>query len=300
MTVRPELVVNGDDFGLTPGVNAAMLDAHRRGVLTSVSLFANAPETVAAITLARRTATLGVGAHLALVDARPVLPPGQVATLLASDGRFRQTWKAFIADALRGRISLAEVERELAAQMERLADAGIRLTHLDAHKHVHAWPPVFAIVVRLARRFGVEVVRVPFERPPFRLLAESVGQPAARRQALENIALWIWTRRDRQLALSEGLRVPNFVGRVHTGVLTPDALERMLVRLPAGVSELMTHPGYPDEALRRERTRLVESRATEAALLLAPRTRALVDRHVSLVRHDLVPVASPELIRHAS
>jgi len=75
------LIVNGDDFGLTPGVNAGILECHARGILTSASLFANAPATAAAIDIALRTPTLGVGCHLTLVDGRPILPADQLPTL---------------------------------------------------------------------------------------------------------------------------------------------------------------------------------------------------------------------------
>jgi predicted glycoside hydrolase/deacetylase ChbG (UPF0249 family) len=74
------LIVNGDDFGLTPGVNTGILEAHLRGILTSASLFANAPSTEEAILIARRTPTLGIGCHLMLVDGYPLLPGSQVPT----------------------------------------------------------------------------------------------------------------------------------------------------------------------------------------------------------------------------
>ena len=87
----------------------------------------------------------------ALVDGTPTLPPSRVPTLVEDDGRFRRSWKPFIVACLRGKVSLAEVELELTAQVERLRSAGVSLTHLDAHKHVHAYPPVFAIVARSGR-----------------------------------------------------------------------------------------------------------------------------------------------------
>src|SRR5262245_52144351 len=140
-----QLVVNADDLGLTVGVNDGIFDAHELGILTSASLFANAPATDDAIRRARFRTSLGVGVHLALVDAAPTLPAESVPTLVTGDGRFRQSWRPFIIACLRGQVSLGDVERELAAQIERVLDSGISPTHLDAHKHVHAYPPIFAI-----------------------------------------------------------------------------------------------------------------------------------------------------------
>lgn len=285
------LVINADDFGLTPGVNAGMLDAHRRGVLTSVSLFANAPATTEAIALARDTPSLGIGCHLALVDAAPLLPLAQVRTLVGPDERFPPSWGPFITACLGGRVSLQEVERELTAQVEFLINQGLRLTHLDSHKHVHAYPPIFAIVCRLAVRFGIPTVRVPEEFPWFGPVPGDLSQLAIARQAFENLALRVWTRRDgARLALS-GLQPRRFYGRVHTGRLSEAALREMTARMPEdGVSELMTHPGYVDAALAAMPTRLRQSREDEVRLLCSPRIRGVFEEAgVTLVRHDLHP-----------
>src|SRR5205823_3720263 len=159
-----QLVVNADDLGLTAGVNDGIFDAHDMGILTSASLFANAPATADAVRRARARSSLGVGAHLTLVDGTPTLPARSIPTLVTGDGRFRASWRPFIVACLQGRVSLGEVERELTAQIEQIRAMGISPTHLDAHKHVHLYPPVFAIVARLAARFGIPVVRVPYER----------------------------------------------------------------------------------------------------------------------------------------
>jgi predicted glycoside hydrolase/deacetylase ChbG (UPF0249 family) len=281
------LVVNADDLGLTVGVNNGIFDAHDRGILTSASVFANAGATDDALTRARRRPSLGVGGHLTLVDGRPTLPAARVPTLIEDDGRFYHSWKPFIVACLRGRISLVEVEQELTAQVVRLLSAGVRLTHLDAHKHVHAYPPIFAIVVRLAGRFRIPVVRVPFERWPN--VDGAIGQRrTVARQALMNAAMWPWAWRDYRRAAGAGVRTPNFIGRAHTGVLTAATLTAMVSRLPEGVTELMVHPGYVDETLVRLPTRLLDARADEVDLLTRPETLdLLIDRHITLVRHDL-------------
>jgi predicted glycoside hydrolase/deacetylase ChbG (UPF0249 family) len=290
--------VNADDLGLTQGVNDGIFDAHHHGILTSASLLANAPATADAIQRLRDRPTLGIGCHLALVDGEPTLPPGRVPTLVTDDGRFRKSWKPFIADCLRGRISLQDVERELVAQVDRLRSQAVALTHLDAHKHVHAFPPIFAIVARTAARFGIGVVRVPFEGGALR----GGGRGTALQRFL-NAAMWPWARRDRRLAEAHGLATFDFAGRIHTGLLSPDALSRILRSLAPGVTELMVHPGYVDDALRRLNTRLLASREVELQLLCAPETQALIsDERIDLVRQDLVRnIVSPQRsLRHAS
>jgi predicted glycoside hydrolase/deacetylase ChbG (UPF0249 family) len=293
------LVVNADDLGLTIGVNDGIFDAHDHGILTSASLLAAAPATADAIRRARGRPSLGVGVHLALVDGTPTLPPRPIPTLVQDDGRLRRSWKPFIVACLRGKVSLAEVELELTAQIERLRSAGIRLTHLDAHKHVHAYPPVFAIVARLAGRFGIPVVRVPYERwSPTSRDVRSHGSLGL--QALLNAAMRPWAGRDFRIAAAYDVRTPQFVGRIHTGILSAAALAGIVRALQSGVTELMVHPGYSDDELEQTGTRLVESRQRELDLLCRLETRALlVGERVDLLRHDLIPVMKRSL-RHVS
>jgi chitin disaccharide deacetylase len=283
-----QLVVNADDLGLTIGVNDGIFDADAMGILTSASLFANAPATADAIRRARGHASLGIGAHLTLVDGEPVLPARDVRSLVGTTGRFYPSWKSFIVACLKGAISLVEVERELTAQVSRLFGAGVRLTHLDAHKHVHAYPPIFAIVARMAARFGIPTVRVPYE--PFTVHA-LVDRGPARTHAAFNAAMWPWARRNVRTARGLGLRTPRFVGRIHTGILDRAVVRDLIRAVPPGVTELMVHPGYVDDALARAGTRLQASRQQELDLLCDLETRALVfGEQIDLVRHDLRPV----------
>ena len=280
------LVVNGDDFGLTPGINAGILDAHRHGILTSASLFANAPATAEALAIARRTPTLGVGCHLTLVDGEPLSPHSAIPTLLR-DGRFRSTWASFAIAVMARRVALAEIERELTTQIDRLRSSGIEPTHVDSHKHVHACPPVFAIVVRVARRFGIRRVRIPWETPALPLVYRHSGTAGALRQSLENLALAPWAQRDARLLAAAGLpAAPHFVGRVLTGVFDGASFRALLRSLSPGSTELMTHPGYVDAALDRVRTRLRDARAREVDLLTAADTWDAVARAgIVLVTH---------------
>ena len=281
------LVVNADDLGLTVGVNNGIFDAHDRGVVTSASVFANSHATAHALAGALRRPSLGVGCHLTLADGQPTLPPAHVPSLVQDDGRFRQSWKPFIVSCLLGRISLREVEQELTAQIDRLLRAGLTLTHLDAHKHVHAYPPIFAIVTSLAERFRIPVVRVPFEWSS-NLYGDTTQRRTARSQALLNAALLPWAWRDYRRAARAGVRTPHFIGRTHTGVLSAQSLAAMVRALPPGVTELMVHPGYVDETLARLNTRLLDARANEVDLLTDASTfDLLIDQRVSLICHDL-------------
>jgi chitin disaccharide deacetylase len=266
------LVVNADDLGLTVGVNDGIFEAHDRGILTSASLMASAPAAANAIRRARRQPTLGIGVHLTLVDGTPMLPPDRVPTLVQDDGRFHASWRPFIVACLMGRVSMDEVERELTAQVEYVVAQGIKPTHLDSHKHVHLFPRVFEVVVRLADRFRIPVIRVPYER------------------TRADLALSFWAHQNYRLAALQGVATPQFVGRAMTGVMTGDSLGATLRRLTAGRTELMVHPGYVDDALRQMPTRLLASREMEVTLLTSSVVASyLASENIRLVSHDFGP-----------
>jgi len=264
--VLRSLVVNADDLGLTVGVNNGIFDAHDRGILTSASLFANATATVDAIRRIRSRPSLGVGVHLTLVDGAPTLPPSRVATLIQDDGRFRGSWKPFIVACLRGCVALNQVERELTAQIDRIRSEGIRLTHLDAHKHVHAFPRVLAPLLRAARQCGVGCIRNPFE-PWWSLRAT---RPAGTLRRMQVHVMRTQGRAFTRLIREYGMiTADGSMGLLATGVLDDSVLRSLIEAMPAGTWELVCHPGYRDLALDEERSGLRASREVERSALLA-------------------------------
>ena len=262
------LIVNADDFGLTAGVNRAILELHRAGVLTSATLMARAAATDEAIEMAKATPTLGVGCHVLLVDGEPVSAPAQLPTLAGvSTGRLHPTLGAFLQRALTGRISEAEIESEARAQIQSLQSRGIPLTHIDTHKHTHMFPRVLRPVLRAARACGIRAVRNPFE--PAWSVAATPGAPLTRR--LQVKALRTLESRFRRIVAEEGLvTTAGAVGVLATGTLDQTTIASLLRVLPdRGVYELVTHPGYNDADLAGARTRLLASRETERNALLA-------------------------------
>ncbi|MGA2672149.1 MAG: ChbG/HpnK family deacetylase [Terracidiphilus sp.] len=261
------LIVNADDFGLTAGVNRAILELHRAEVLTSTTLMARAAATAEAIEIARATPSLGVGCHVVLVDGEPMLPPRQIPTLIdPRTGRFQPTLGAFLQRLLTGRIRSAEIEAEAAAQIAFLQSRGLALTHIDAHKHIHMFPAVLRPVLRAAKAAGIRAVRNPFE-PAWSLHATSGA---------------LWLRRAevrllrrlepafRRIVAKEGFTTTDgALGVLATGTLNAAAVASLLQQLPAGAWELVTHPGYNDADLAHARTRLLASREIERDALRA-------------------------------
>src|SRR5208337_5157352 len=112
------IIVNADDFGLTAGVNRAIIELHQAGVLTSTTLMARAAAAEEAIDLARSTPTLGVGCHVVLVDGEPLRTAQELPALVdPGTGRFMPTLGKFLKRLLAGRIPSSEIEAEASAQI---------------------------------------------------------------------------------------------------------------------------------------------------------------------------------------
>jgi hopanoid biosynthesis associated protein HpnK len=261
------LIVNADDFGLTAGVNRAVVELYRAGVLTSTTLMANAPASEEAIELAHATPALGVGCHVVLVDGEPVLPAGEIPTLIdRGTGRLHQSLISFLMRLFSGRIRSSEIEAEAAAQIGLLQAKGLRLTHVDTHKHTHIFPAVLRPVLRAARRAGIGAVRNPFE--PAWAVRATGGAGWAR--VAEVSLLRKLHSACRKVIEEEGfVTTDGTIAVVGTGILNAEMVRRLLRQLPAGNWELVTHPGYNDADLARVQTRLRASRDVERAALMA-------------------------------
>ena len=259
--------MNADDFGLTAGVNRAIVELHQAGVLTSTTLMARAAATAEAIQLARATPTLGVGCHVVLVDGEPVLPPQQIPSLVdPQTGRFQPTLGAFLQRLLTGRIRTAEMEAEAGAQIALLENAGVALTHIDTHKHVHMFPAVLRPLLRAARGAGVRAVRNPFE-PAWSTRATPTA-PLLRR--MEVSFLRQLEPAFRRIVAEEGFSTTDgALGVLATGTLDGETVQSLLKNIPAGTWELVTHPGYDGDDLAKAHTRLRQSREIERQALLA-------------------------------
>jgi hopanoid biosynthesis associated protein HpnK len=274
------LIINADDFGLTAGVNRAIMEAHENGVVSSATLMANGGAFAQAVSLAQSTPRMGVGCHVVLVDGTPLLPQTQVHSLLdrsrnnAGDPRFREGISKFGALALLGRLAADEIEAEATAQIRKLQASGISVTHLDSHKHTHLFPRVLRPLLRAAKSCGVRAIRNPFERIQGSQLAAS---PSLWRRWTEVGVLRSLARQFREAVQQAGIATPDgTLAIVATGALNDRLLRLMVQNLPEGTWELVCHPGYNDADLQGIRTRLRESREQELRILTSQSTRDLL------------------------
>ncbi|MCX7048004.1 MAG: ChbG/HpnK family deacetylase [Candidatus Sumerlaeota bacterium] len=211
-----KLIINVDDLGLHPAVQRAVEDGAAAGVVTSASLMANGPFLKEALALAssefrvpsselQRPSSefrvpssenpqsairnpqfvVGFGAHLNLLRGKPVSPPSEIPTLVGADGLLLGNYKKLFLRYATRSLNLKEVELEWGRQIEHLLETGFTLTHVDSEKHIHSWPRLMPIALRLAERHGIRWARRVVEWTP--LTRWNAGAMRAR-------LLWFWSR----------------------------------------------------------------------------------------------------------
>ncbi len=266
----PRLIINADDFGLTPGINRAIIELHQAGLVTSATLMATGPAFDDAVALALANPSLGVGCHLVFVDGIPLCHPESIPTLLGADGKtFRPSILDFTQASLRGTIDPNDLARETLAQIQRLQRAGIDVTHIDSHKHTHIFPSITKTVFHIANRCGVHCLRNPIEPRWSVNMASSFSRRLGLRFFEQFEPPFRTLTRD---ASNSGLIPEGTLGMACTGTLDTPLLRRMLDCLIAehadSTYEMLCHPGYNDADLDRQATRLRASREVEYATLL--------------------------------
>jgi predicted glycoside hydrolase/deacetylase ChbG (UPF0249 family) len=235
------LIVNADDLGRTPGINAGVFRAHREGLVTSSTVMVCYGTAAEAARLSREHPGLGLGLHVQLSGGAPLLGPGRVPSLVGVDGRFPAKPEGHVAPAE------AEVLAEARAQFERFVVLfGRKPTHLDSHHHSHRLEPVFRAVTRLAREHGLPVRNAGGDMP-------------------------------KRLAAAGVRANDTFVEEFFDTGATLARFEAIVAGLPEGTTELMCHPAVVDDELRGS-SGYAAPRERELAVLTDPAARRAVER----------------------
>ena len=255
MSGSPILIVNADDFGRSPGINAGIIRAHLDGIVSSTTLIVNTPWTGAAVIAARAVPTLGIGLHLNFCYGAPLSAPELVRSLVNTDGHLKTDTREL------ARVATADdIRTETTAQIERFRVAlGRDPTHLDSHKHLHSTASFAPVVASVAAAAGLPVRATSAE--------------------------------DRDVFRSAGAATPDaFEGRFHgldgEGVEVA-LLVQIICELQDGVTELMCHPGVVDEHILD--SSYSSDRERELAALCSAEVRQAIDRRgITLATFDAV------------
>jgi len=252
---RPRLIVTADDFGLHEAVNEAVERGYRDGVLRAASLMVAAPAIADAVARAKQNPGLAVGLHLVLADGRAMLPPTRIPDLVDAQGMFdsnmvRNGFRFFFLPHVRRQLA-----DEIRAQFEAFAATGLKLDHVNAHKHFHLHPTILSLMLSIGREYGLRAIRLPSE-------------PGTGPWLSPWLALMRW-RLDRA-----GVGYNDHVfGLRHSGGMDEAVMLDILRELPDGLSEIYLHPashGHITESMAEYR------HADELAALLSPHVRETI------------------------
>jgi hypothetical protein len=245
------LVVNADDLGASRGATLGIVKAHREGIVTSASLLVTSSSYGHALeTCVRACPDLGVGLHFSLSAGKPVSARRRIPLLIDENGFFRWEFPSLLrAAALQRRVALLEqVEIELDAQLQRLMGDGVRPDHIDGERHVHLIPGIFERVVSVASRHGVRFVRLGRDIGPGFCSLRDLGGLLMSGGFFKLWLLSALSKRNRARLDGRTLSTEHLASYLYTGRLDL-LLRRFLCRPPlAGVTEVMVHPGIPEES----------------------------------------------------
>ena len=238
------IIVNADDFGRHELINRAVARAFNAGCLRSATLMAGGAAFEDAVQIAKKFSGLGVGIHFTLANGNPVLPPKEIPSLVTEEGIFHGDYVKFLKRYLSGKISLTEVRSELAAQLEKISRAGLKLTHFDSHQHLHHIPGIIDITLDLAQAAGIKSMRVANTKL-FDGELDSLGKFFGR------LGLGSLAKFAAHAAHKKNFATPeHFAGIVAGESVSESFMLNLIEDLREGTTEVMLHPGIDNKTLR--------------------------------------------------
>jgi len=266
------LIVNADDFGRSPSINAAVIRAHREGILTCASLMVNEPGLDEAVALARQNPRLGVGLHLTLLCGHSALSPEKIHGLVNQRSEFtnspaRAGFRYFFRRELKD-----QLRAEIHEQFKRFHATDLPLDHVNGHLHLHLHPTVFRILMEEAAQLRIERLRLTFD--PFWLNA-GLASGFWIYRAFHCVVYHLLSARARPVLKQRGIRhTARVFGLLQNARVNESYLSRLIENLPPGDSELYSHPSL-DEFKH------------ELDALLSPRIREQIEKSgISLIRYQ--------------
>ena len=271
------LIVNADDFGRHELINRAVEQAFNSGCLKSATLMAGGAAFEDAVKLAKKIPDLGVGIHFTLANGNPILPPEEIPSLVTAQGFFHADYVTFLKKYFGGKISLAEVRAELAAQLQKILRAGLQLTHFDSHQHLHHIPGIIEIALDLAQAANIKAMRVAGAKI-FDGELKNFGQFVGR------LGLGSLAKFAAHKAHKKNFVTPeHFAGIVAGESVDENFLLNLIDNLPEGTTEVMLHPGTDNEILRGF-CKWDHDFETELAAVTSPKVLSLLDsKNVSAI-----------------
>lgn len=264
--MKKYIILNADDFGMTEGCNKGIIKAMKEGIVTSTSIMMNMPKTDHGIELAYQHGIQAMGVHINISQGPSLLPMEEVSSLVDENGRFSlevrdgnlNNMSEFII-----KLSEREIEKESREQIERFRRFGLKLSHLDTHNSIHMRRKFRYIFIKLANEYGVPLRKINY------------GKTTLKRRIYEK-----YIRRDIYRSANR------FTTQFYEEGVSMDVLKSVILEAPAGVTEIMCHPGFVDDELMAI-SGYNTKRGEELEILTSVEMKNWIsDHHISLVSYD--------------
>lgn len=258
--MKKQIIINADDFGYSDHTVDWTIRCFEAGVLSSATIMVAAAATKKAVAFANKNKQFSFGLHLCLTDEMPVCDPSDIPSLITPLGLFWPT-RVFMIRSLMGMVKQEDLKTEIRAQVNRLSELGVPMSHLDGHGHMHRLPNVLRAIISLKDELGLKCIR-----PAQDLYLNKPRLPFGK-----------WLNRYVNRKVHSSFRTPDHF-LMTTGKIDEkdfDWFQKSLVTLPDGVTEIGVHPGI-DEGWRR----------LDTEFLLANGKRILADSGVSLISYS--------------
>ncbi len=276
-----QLIINADDFGLTDGVNQAILELSHHGTVSSASVMVNQTMHQDQKFTHGMTKHLGLGIHLNLTCGKPILPPEDVDTLVNSNGEFMDSDLFFQS---LNTIHTIQVEKEWRAQIIGFSVKFGKPDHLDSHHHIHLFPRYFPLFMQLASELKVPV-RLPVSWdliPELKELGDFSG--------IGSFITPDMIEQDLRLIQRAGIRFPDYFVENFLPSLNNDPvlIQKVFHHLPLGITELMCHPGFVDWQLEQRSSYVVEREAEYHSLSNRSLKKCLDGEQIEIINYKQV------------
>jgi len=235
------IIVNADDFGMTPGTNKAIFKGFDHGIITHTSIMSNADYFTEAVDGLKKRKNLNVGVHLNLTYGK-ALNNNRIYN--DKKGLFNLGFMAILVKSLFNKDFIKEVKKEFELQIRHILDAGITITHIDSHRHIHLIPKIYNIVIDLSVKYNITRVRLVNENFIDSLSIAKSLDFIPNGGLVKFILLKTFSKINTQKIKPYNLR---FFSILYTGMVRKDIFEKL--RASKYDYEIMIHPGIIDADL---------------------------------------------------
>ncbi len=272
-----KIIINADDFGISPGTNKAIITAYKKGLLSSTSIMPNGPAFIAATKLAQQNPKLGIGIHLSLTWGKAILPPTTIPDLVTSDGYFHSSFLRVFIKSIYSSKYRQQVTNEFKAQIKAVLSHKLKPDHINSQIHIHFCPGIFPIVLALSKQYNLPNLRLP-------------NEPYIGHYSTINLIKWLYLKITYYYfkILFNPQNKCQFYGILYTSQMSKPVIEKIckLAIKKNQSAEILTHPGLLDtgkSAFDYKRQNVYDfisqpQRQNELATLLDPDLIAMIKK----------------------